>query len=108
MDNKQKKLLGISLIVSAITMLFTLLVVPSRNKKASRFLGFLAVIEGLAGLFVATEEPRRELRRKKAEAFEDDGELFEEDEADDAADVIYAELSHTNEADAGVSEADLI
>ncbi|MBE6662791.1 MAG: hypothetical protein E7606_05910 [Ruminococcaceae bacterium] len=99
MDNKQKKILGISLIVSAITMLFTLIIAPARNKKTSRFLGFLAALEGLAGLFVTLEEPRRLLRQRRAELVVDDGELFDEDEADDAVSVIHAELSHSGEGE---------
>ena len=101
MDNKQKKVLGISLIVSAITMLFTLLIAPSKSKKTSRFLGVLAFLEGLAGLFVATEEPRRLRREHRAEVLTEDGELFDEDEADDAVSVIHAELSHTHEGEGG-------
>lgn len=99
MDNKQKKLLGLSLIVSAITMLFTLLIAPGKSKKTSRFLSVLALIEGLAGLFVATEEPRRQLRDRRAETELDDSELFDEDEADDAVSVIHAELSRTQEGE---------
>lgn len=99
MDNKQKKLLGISLIVSAITMLFTLLIAPSKNKKTSRFLSVLAFIEGLVGLFVTTEEPRRQLRNRRSETELDDSELFDEDEADDAVSVIHAEISRAQETD---------
>jgi len=100
MDNKQKKILGISLIASAITMLFTLIIVPSKSKKTSRFLSVLALLEGLAGLFVATEEPRQELRRRRAEALCDDAELFGDDEADDAASAIHSSLAYASEGEA--------
>ena len=92
MDKQNKKFLGISLIVSAITMLFTLLVAP-KDKKGARLLALVAFLEGMAGLLVAVDEPKRLIRRPSLDLELDDEELFGEDEDS----VLYAELSRENE-----------
>ena len=97
MDKQNKKFLGISLIVSAITMLFTLLVAP-KDKKGARLLAFVAFLEGMAGLLVAVEEPRRLIRRRRADVEIDEDELFDEDEAPLADSVLYAEGAHEGES----------
>ena len=96
MDKQNKKFLGISLIVSAITMLFTLLVAP-KDKRGARLLAFVAFLEGMAGLLVAVEEPRRLIRHRHADVEIDDGELFDEAEALDADSALYAEASGEGE-----------
>ena len=96
MDKQNKKFLGISLIVSAVTMLFTLLVAP-KDKKGARLLALVAVLEALAGLCVAVEEPKRLLRRRKLDVDIGGEELFGEDEDTDA--VLYAELSRDGEGE---------
>ena len=103
MDNKQKKVLGLSLIVSAITMLFTLLVAPSKDKRGSRFLAVLAFFEGLAGLLVAVEEPRRLLHRRSGDVEVDEDELFDEAEALAADSAMYAEPSQEGECECAPS-----
>ncbi len=102
MDKQNKKFLGISLIVSAITMLFTLLVAP-KDKKGARILAFIAFLEGMAGLLVAVDEPRRLIRRRSADVEIDEGELFDEDEALDADSVLHAEGARENEGEGAPS-----
>ena len=99
MDNKQKKVLGLSLIVSAITMLFTLLVSPSKDKRGSRILAVLAFLEGITGLLVAVEEPRRLLHRRSGDVEIDEGELFDEAEATEADSAMYADPSRECECE---------
>ena len=97
LDKQNKKFLGISLIVSAITMLFTLLVAP-KDKKGARLLAFVAFLEGMAGLLVAVDEPKRLIRRPSLDLKLDDEELFGEDETLDAS-ALFSELSRENEGE---------
>ena len=77
MNNKKRKILSISLVASAISMLFTILFVSSREKKGARILGVVALLEAIVGFFVLLEDPRsllRSLRRRAAkieEVYED-------------------------------------
>ncbi len=98
MDKQNKKFLGISLIVSAVTMLFTLLVAP-KDKKGARLLALVAVLEALAGLCVAVEEPKRLLRRRKLDVEIDDEELFGDDEEQAILSAMQAELSRDGEGE---------
>ena len=89
---KNKKLIGLSLVVSAFTMLLTLFVAPSSDKKTSRFLSAFALIAGLVGALMACEQACCRMMKKKAIA-PDEGEddvLFDEDGIEDVT-VIHAE-----------------
>lgn len=108
LEKKHKKVVGISLIVSAVTMLVTMLAAPSKeNRKASRTLGVLAALEALVGLAALLEEPGRLLRRKAKEPLLDEEELFFEDEEDDAVTVVHA-VPPEIPCDEEASEADFM
>ena len=87
---KNKKLIGLSLVVSAFTMLLTLFVAPASDKKTSRFLSALALIGGLIGVALACEQACCRLKKKQP-ALDDDDELFDEEDLDGAVEVIHAE-----------------
>ena len=88
---KNKKLVGISLIVSAITMLLTLFVAPSNDKKTARFLSAIALVGGLIGALMACEQAMSHLKKKAIVLDEDEDELlFDEDSIEDVS-VIHAE-----------------
>ena len=92
---KNKKLIGFSLVVSAFTMILTLFVAPSSDKKTSRFLSAIALIGGLIGAAMACEHACCRLSKKQIELDEDD-ELFDE-EIDDTVSVIHAD--HMDDTD---------
>lgn len=88
---KNKKLVGISLVVSAITMLLTLFVAPSNDKKTARFLSAIALVGGLIGALMACEQAMCHLKKKAIVPDEDEDELlFDEDSIEDVS-VIHAE-----------------
>ena len=88
---KNKKLIGLSLVVSAFTMLLTLFVAPSSDKKTSRFLSALALIAGLVGALMACEQACCRVKKKAISIDEDEDDvLFDEDAIEDVS-VIHAE-----------------
>ena len=112
---KNKKLVGISLVVSAITMLLTLFVAPSNDKKTARFLSAIALVGGLIGALMACEQAMSHLKKKAIVLDEDEDELlFDEDsiedvsvihtESEDAATVLHCDVPCDDEA----TEADFI
>ena len=95
MQKRTKFIIGVSLVVSAISTMFTFIALCAKKKNAWAAFTSIAAIEGLAGLLLIENEPInrkiQERRRAKAEAQEDIGELFieddellDEDEADEA------------------------
>lgn len=95
MQKRTKFIIGVSLVVSAISTMFTFIALCAKKKNAWAAFTSIAAIEGLAGLLLIENEPInrkiQERRRAKAEAQEDvdelfieDDELLDEDEADEA------------------------
>ena len=108
---KNKKLIGISLVVSAFTALLTLFVAPSSDKKTARFLSALALIAGLVGALMACEQACSRLKKKAVVIDEDEDDvLFDEDAIEDVS-VIHAEseVLHCDvPCDEEATEADFI
>ncbi len=95
MQKRTKFIIGVSLVVSAISTMFTFIALCAKKKNAWAAFTSIAAIEGLAGLLLIENEPInrkiQERRRAKAEAqeeidelFIEDDELLDEDEADEA------------------------
>ncbi len=95
MNKKFKQTLGVSLIASAITLLFSLAAFSDSKKKTSPFMGFLAVIGGFLGLFLVKEKLPLPQKRTAGEPVE----LFDESDLDDIDALVNAELSHTNDGE---------
>ena len=98
MQKRTKFIIGVSLVVSAISTMFTFIALCAKKKNAWAAFTSIAAIEGLAGLLLIANEPInrkiQERRRAKAEAQEDIDELLDED----------AELLDEDEADEDVAE----
>ena len=98
MQKRTKFIIGVSLVVSAISTMFTFIALCAKKKNAWAAFTSIAAIEGLAGLLLIENEPInrkiQERRRAKAEAQEDIDELLDED----------AELLDEDEADEDVAE----
>ena len=95
MQKRTKFIIGVSLVVSAISTMFTFIALCAKKKNAWAAFTSIAAIEGLAGLLLIENEPInrkiQERRRAKAEVQEDidellddDADLLDEDEADEA------------------------
>lgn len=98
MNKKNKQILGTSLLLSGFAVLATMMFVPSKDKKTSRVLSFIALISGVVGFLLTSNLPKRFFKTKERVA--DDGELFEEEDLDDTISVIHAELSDTEDGEA--------
>lgn len=100
MQKRTKFIIGVSLVVSAISTMFTFIALCAKKKNAWAAFTSIAAIEGLAGLLLIENEPInrkiQERRRSKAEVQEDIDELLDED----------AELLDEDEADEDVAEED--
>ena len=98
MQKRTKFIIGVSLVVSAISTMFTFIALCAKKKNAWAAFTSIAAIEGLAGLLLIENEPInrkiQESRRAKAEVQEDIDELLDED----------AELLDEDEADEDVAE----
>ena len=112
---KNKKLVGFSLVVSAISVLLTLFVAPSNDKKTSRVLSAIALVGGLIGALMACEQACARLGKKATVLDEDEDDfLFDEDaiedvsvihtESEDAATVLHCDVPCDDEA----TEADFV
>lgn len=103
MTKKNKHLLGITLIISACSMVISFLVECCKKRNArSTFLG-LAFLEGIAGMTLVKgmKCPFKKIIRD--EEIDDCCELFEEEDADSA---VEGELSHKNEGDGACASFD--
>ena len=84
MQKRTKFIIGVSLVVSAISTMFTFIALCAKKKNAWAAFTSIAAIEGLAGLLLIENEPinrkLQERRRAKAEAQEEIDELFIEDD----------------------------
>lgn len=84
MQKRTKFIIGVSLVVSAISTMFTFIALCAKKKNAWAAFTSIAAIEGLAGLLLIENEPInrkiQERRRAKAEAQEEIDELFIEDD----------------------------
>ena len=104
LTRRNKEIVGISMLISAVSLLFTFIVLTCRKRSALTALAMLMAAEGAAGAALLVEEPvrrKRAARRaaKEAEELEIDEveELFSEEEADEAAAHIRGELGSKDE-----------
>ena len=108
LTRRNKEIVGISMLISAVSLLFTFISLACRKRSALTALAMLMAAEGAAGAALLVEEPvrrKRAARRavKEAEEAELDGveELFSEEEADEAAAHIRGELGGKEEESDG-------
>ncbi|MBQ7294108.1 MAG: hypothetical protein IJW79_10265 [Clostridia bacterium] len=102
MNKRTKLFIGIALIVSAITTLFTFISLCFKKKSAIAALAALAAAEGLVGLALIEDNKGR--FRKKSVAT--DAELFEGDAVEFAEATVGAELSDLDDENSSAPRID--
>ncbi len=98
LNEKQKQILGISLILSAITLMFSFIVLCFKKKNILAAIATLAAAEGVIGLAMIKDMNLP----KKSNAEEEDEEpveLFDDEDLAYAEAVIGAELSQRNDGE---------
>ncbi|MBQ3483865.1 MAG: hypothetical protein IJA78_06825 [Clostridia bacterium] len=108
LTRKNKEIVGISMLISAVSLLFTFITLACRKRSALTALAMLMAAEGAAGAALLVEEPVRRKRAARRAAKEADEaaideveELFSEDEADEADARIRGVLSDKEEESEG-------
>lgn len=98
LDQKQRHIVGISLVFSAISLMLSFIVLCFKKKSLLSAILALAAAEGIVGLSMIKdiELPKKEA----AEDEEEPSELFDDEELAYAESVIDAELSQRNDTEA--------
>ncbi len=100
LNKQQKHIAGISLIFSAVTLVFSFIILCFKKKNLLGAILALAAAEGVVGLALVKD---MELPLKKKPAEDDDEEepveLFDDEELAYAESVIDAELSQRNDGE---------
>ena len=98
LDKKQRHIIGISLVFSAISLMISFIVLCFKKKSLLSAVLALAAVEGIVGLSMVKDI---ELPKKKTEEDEEEpSELFEDEDLAYAEAVIDAELSQRNDGEA--------
>ncbi len=92
MNRRTKFMIGISLIVSAITTTFAFLSLCLKKKSAWKAILALATVESLVG-FALIEDKIPQVKIGKARKLTEPEEIFDESELDDVISAIDADLS---------------
>ncbi len=102
LNEKQKQTVGISLILSAITLTFSFIVLCFKKKNLLSAVLALAAVEGIVGLSLIKDMDLPCCQKKKddAEEEEEPTELFDDEDLAYAESVIGAELSQRNDGEA--------
>ena len=101
MQKRTKFMIGVSLVVSAITTTITFIALCIKKKNAWQALLAIAATEGLVGLALIEDKiPERiTINRAKKIKIEEPEEIFDDEDIDEALSTINAELSHTNDGE---------
>jgi len=83
LSQRLKENLGISMLISAISLVFTFLVLAMRKKSLLQAMLVFAAAEGTVGALLVTERERKK-ERAEAAAKEEPEELFDEEESREA------------------------
>ena len=99
MQKRTKFMIGVSLVVSAITTTVAFIALCIKKKNAWQALLAIAATEGLVGLALIEDKiPERiTINRPKKVNVEETEEMFDDEDIDEALSTINAELSHTND-----------
>ena len=103
LTRRNKEIVGISMLISAVSLLFTFITLACRKRSALTALAMLMAAEGAAGAALLVEEPVRRAKaaRRAAKQAEEEmsevEELFSEEEADEAAAHIHTVLAGKQE-----------
>lgn len=102
---QSERILAISLLVAAFSMLTVFITVCLRRKSLSKALLAVAAMEGAIGTFILWKQTWEECRAAQPKYSFDNGdlELFDEDEAEAVSDHVSEVLSKTTAADRGSS-----
>ena len=102
LTEKQKQIVGISLIFSAISLTFSLLVLCFKKKSLLSAVLALAAAEGIVGLSLIKDLDLPCCKKKEDELEEEEEptELFDDEDLAYAESVIGAELSQRNDGEA--------
>ena len=100
LTRRNKEIVGISMLISAVSLLFTFIALACRKRSALTALAMLLAAESAAGAALLVEEPvrrkaaaRRAAKESEESALDEVEELFSEEEADEAAAHVRGELS---------------
>ena len=99
LDKKQRHIIGISLVFSAISLMLSFIVLCFKKKSLLSAVLALAAAEGIVGLSMIKD---MELPKKEDDEEEEPSELFEDEDLADAEAIIDAELSQRNDGEAPV------
>ncbi len=101
LNNEQKRILGISLVFSAVTLMFSFIILCFKKKSILSAVLALAAAEGVIGLALIKDDlPCCKKAEAEAEEDEEPVELFDDEELAYAESVIGAELSQRNDGEA--------
>ena len=104
LTRRNKEIVGISMLISAVSLLFTFITLACRKRSALTALAMLMAAEGAAGAALLVDEPvrrakaaRRAAKKAEEEEMSEVEELFSEEEIDEAAAHIRTVLAGRQE-----------